>query len=83
MFLGFLAPHLDPQGSKGCTVASTDNKDKRMNDQQILIPSRVDKNRVSVSRTTLTPSSDKREKVIYCDPRPCIPVIFFAGCHGD
>lgn len=53
-----------------------------MNDQSMLIPSRVDRNGISEARTTLTPSSDRREKVILCDPRPCVPVIFLPGVMG-
>jgi hypothetical protein len=53
-----------------------------MDDQSILIPTRVDKNGNSESRAMLTPSSDTRDKVIHCDVRPCIPVIFLPGVMG-
>lgn len=53
-----------------------------MNDQAMLIPSRLDRKGISESRTTLTPSSDTSDKVILCDTRPCVPVIFLPGVMG-
>jgi hypothetical protein len=53
-----------------------------MTDQVALIPSRLNKKGVSESRATLTPSSDTRDKVILCNTRPCVPVIFLPGVMG-
>ncbi|MEK2602913.1 hypothetical protein [Burkholderia arboris] len=35
------------------------------------------------TNATLTPDSDRRTKVVHCDPRPAIPIIFIPGVMGS
>ncbi|WP_239511563.1 alpha/beta hydrolase [Burkholderia sp. JP2-270] len=35
------------------------------------------------TNATLTPDSDRRNKVVQCDPRPAIPIIFIPGVMGS
>jgi hypothetical protein len=53
-----------------------------MCNEETIIPSRIGKNGLTEAEATLTPSSNQADKIISCDPRPAIPVIFLPGVMG-
>jgi pimeloyl-ACP methyl ester carboxylesterase len=53
-----------------------------MSETATMISSILDEQGISEAKACLTPSSDKTRKVVECDPRPIVPVVFLPGVMG-
>jgi hypothetical protein len=53
-----------------------------MSDATVVIPSRLDENGNALAYAVLTSKDDTREKIINCDVRPVVPIIFLPGVMG-
>lgn len=53
-----------------------------MSETATMISSRLDERGIPEAQACLTPSSDKTSKIVECDPRPIVPVVFLPGVMG-